>query len=352
MRIAQGFFLLPIYFVLVGCGFVPSPAPSSSRPIATIPSPPSQATAGSGSGGPVTSEPAPSAPDLAKLIGPWQASPLPLGDPQIAVISDACATAAREQLGEAEANLPTTLVDARGIGVATAILSDDPRAIECLVRIAGDGAAHVDGVIRLAPSATGPAEESTINLTSLLTADDVDGGRTLAIGRAGPNAARVEFVVGDGIMVVATRAGGWFSAWWPGSPHVTAIRALDAAGTAVATLAPPTAEIDGRLGAASWWLDPAFPKPTADDVTINAMVLEEACASGKTPDGRIEPPMMDFSDAAITVTIGIRPLPGDQDCQGNAPFPLTFDLDEPLAGRTLLDGGEVPPRDASKPPVG
>ena len=352
MRIVSRFLVLAVGLVLAGCGFVPSPPPSGSPPIETIPGTTSQAPSTTASGGPVTSGPPSSAPDLAKLIGPWQASPLPLGDPQIAVISDACATAAREQLGEAEANLPTTLVDARGVGVATAILSDDPRAIECLVRIAGDGAAHVDGVIRLAPSATGPAEESTMTLTTLVAADDVDGGRTLAIGRVGPNASRVEFVVGDGSTVVATGAGGWFSAWWPGSPRVTAIRAVDDSGTAVATLAPPTAEIDGRLGAASWWLDPAFPKPTGDDVTIHAMVLEEACASGKTPAGRIEPPMMDFSDTAVTVTIGIRPLPGDQDCQGNAPFPLTFDLDEPLAGRTLLDGGEVPPRDASKPPVG
>ena len=352
MRIAIRLLALAVGLVVAGCGFVPSPAPSGSLSSAPTTSGSGSASAATTSNEPGSTGPAPSGADLAKLVGPWQAGALPLGDPQIAVISDACATAAREQLGEAEANLPTTLVDARGAGVATAILSDDPRAIECLARIDGSGAAHVDGVIRLAQSATGPAENSTIAITSLLAEDDVDGGRTLTIGRVGSNAARVEITLGDGSTVVATSADGWFSAWWPGQPRVTAIRAVDAGGAVVATIPPPADEVDGRLGSASWWLDPTAANPTEDTVTIHALVLEEACASGKTPAGRIEPPMMDFSETAVTVTIGIRRVPGNQDCQGNEPFPLTFELDEPLAGRTLFDGGEVPPRDASKPPVG
>ena len=352
MRIAIRLLALAVGLVVAGCGFVPSPAPSGSVSNAPSPGGSGSASTATTSIEPGSTGPAPSGADLAKLVGPWQAGALPLGDPQIAVVSDACATAAREHLGEAEANLPTTLVDARGAGVATAILSDDPRAIECLARIDGSGAAHVDGVIRLAQSATGPAENSTIAITSLLAEDDVEGGRTLTIGRVGSNAARVEITLGDGSTVVATTADGWFSAWWPGQPRVTAIRAVDAGGTVVATIPPPADEVDGRLGSASWWLDPTAANPTDDTVTIHALVLEEACASGKTPAGRIEPPMMDFSETAVTVTIGIRPVPGNQDCQGNEPFPLTFELDEPLAGRTLFDGGEVPPRDASKPPVG
>ena len=127
---------------------------------------------------------------------------------------------------------------------------------------------------------------------------------------------------------------------------------MDATGLVLASALPPAGEVDGTLGAASWWLDPEAMAPTPDSVSIHALVLEEACASGKTPEGRIEGPLVNLSETAVTITIGVRPLPGTQDCQGNAPFPFAFNLPEPLAGRTLLDGGEVPPRDASKPPVG
>ena len=147
-------------------------------------------------------------------------------------------------------------------------------------------------------------------------------------------------------------ANGWYAAWWPMAPARETISAIDASGAVIASVVPAAASVDGRLGAAAWWLDPNFAAPAADSVIVHALVLEEACASGKSPEGRVEGPLIDLSETAVTVTFGIVPRPRDQDCQGNAPFPVVFDLPEPLADRALLDGNGVPPRDASKPPVG
>src|SRR5882672_4800268 len=55
-----------------------------------------------------------------QLRGQWRRSPIILDDAHIAIISDACAAAARQKLGEVEANLPTALVDARGEHIAMA----------------------------------------------------------------------------------------------------------------------------------------------------------------------------------------------------------------------------------------
>jgi len=96
-------------------------------------------------------------------------------------------------------------------------------------------------------------------------------------------------------------------------------------------------------------VDPtATPLPSA--TTIRALVRETACASGRTPEGRVDPPEIEVTDASFTVRYWIRKMPGGQDCQGNAPFPVTLELPEPLGDRQLLDGSASPPRDASKPP--
>jgi hypothetical protein len=265
------------------------------------------------------------------------------------VISDACATAAREKLGEPEANLPTALVDARGENVATAVLADDERSIECRVRIDAAGGVTIDGVFRLTPSAVAPVDGGRLSLASLVAVPDREGDRMLVMGRVGPQAFQVKVRFGDDPALLASNANGWYAAWWPGHARATTIVAVDDQGLVVGSIPAPRDEVDAELGAASWWLDPKAPPPTPESTAIRGLVLEEACASGKSPEGRVEGPLVDLTETAVTVTFGVRHLPGGQDCQGNPPFPVTFQLPEPLAERTLLDGNTVPPRDASKP---
>jgi hypothetical protein len=101
------------------------------------------------------------------------------------------------------------------------------------------------------------------------------------------------------------------------------------------------------VGKASWWIDPAAGSPAADATFVSAFVLEESCASGKSPAGRVLPAVIAASDTAISVLIAIRKRPGGQDCPGNSPLAIRIDLGEALSGRKLLDAAEFPPRDAT-----
>jgi hypothetical protein len=104
------------------------------------------------------------------------------------------------------------------------------------------------------------------------------------------------------------------------------------------------------VGPASWWVDPqALPLPSSVR-TIPVFILEQACASGRSPKGRVLPPEVEYAAASVLVRFSVTMRIGDQDCQGNPPFALTLSLAEPLGNRTLLDAGDTPPRDATKPP--
>ncbi|MEX2619129.1 MAG: hypothetical protein WD250_02810 [Egibacteraceae bacterium] len=81
------------------------------------------------------------------------------------------------------------------------------------------------------------------------------------------------------------------------------------------------------------------PSTTAIDVTV----YESACASGQAATRRVAEPDITYGDQEVVVTIRVIPSPGDQSCPANPPTPFTVELDEPLDGRALLDGGQQPP---------
>ncbi len=108
--------------------------------------------------------------------------------------------------------------------------------------------------------------------------------------------------------------------------------------------------VGAGIGHATWWLDPAAGPVGPTTRKLQALVHEDACASGRAPVGRVVPPLIAYGDDAVVVVVGVGPLPGGQDCPGAPPAPYTIELREPLGNRALLDGGIVPPRDATKPP--
>lgn len=286
-----------------------------------------------------------------QVVGPWRPAPIDLDEPQIAIISDACAAAARELLGEAEANLPTALVDARGEGLATAILADDLLAIECLARTDGR-TATIDSVFRLSATAVALVDESRITVARLVHEDDRDGGRTVAFGRVGQVPFMVKLGFDDESEIFPSGGEGWWAAWWPGVLRPATISAVDSASLVIGSAKSPLGQVEARIGVAAWWLDPNAVAPTAASTTVSVLVLEESCASGRTPEGRVEPPTIEITDTEVIVTFAIRKQPGGQDCQGNPPFPVSLKLSEPLGSRTLLDGSETPPRKVDGPPAG
>ena len=104
------------------------------------------------------------------------------------------------------------------------------------------------------------------------------------------------------------------------------------------------------IDTAQWWLDPAAGELKPTQTTLDVLVHERTCASGRPPDGRIAAPIVVYQPDALVVAFGIVPLAGPQDCPGAPPGKFRIVLTEPLGQRRLLDGGVVPPRDATRPP--
>jgi hypothetical protein len=112
----------------------------------------------------------------------------------------------------------------------------------------------------------------------------------------------------------------------------------------------PSAEPSGVPNAATWWVDTTLLPLAPETTEVKAILVEQACASGKSPEGRVGDPVIRYGPDAVIVTVPVTPLAGDQDCQGNPEFPINFTLSEPLGSRALLDGSSNPPRDATTTP--
>lgn len=109
----------------------------------------------------------------------------------------------------------------------------------------------------------------------------------------------------------------------------------------------PTSVLSPEFGPATWALDPAFPTPVADTSELHILVWERACSGGSPATGRMSAPVVEYTSAAVTITIGVRPLQVDPGMLLTCPMPpgtpAILQLSESLGTRDLLDGGRVPP---------
>jgi hypothetical protein len=115
----------------------------------------------------------------------------------------------------------------------------------------------------------------------------------------------------------------------------------------VAMLAAACGQNGAQLPAerAAWRL--AHPV-SADATIVDLLITEGACASGKTPEGRVLDPLVTYSATAISIAIEVTPLAGPETCQSNPDYPLTVRLTEPVGNRDLV-GGTLPSRPGTTP---
>jgi hypothetical protein len=323
--------LAAVFLAVAACG---STLPSSP------PTPPESAAPPSVDNGP------------AILGGPWRPAPVSVEPNLVTAIEFVCKNSADPDLKAAIENVPVALVDARGDSLISIILADEHVAFECRVKtemLGGELTATVlQPPTRLAPDATLPVEDGTIRVVSHNRVDEETGSRTILIGRVGSDALGVIAGFPDESEVEASMAGGWYYGWWPGVDEPNAIAAVDRQNVSIAGVNDPEAEIEGRVGPASWWVDPGAGPLDPASTTIPALIRERDCASGQSPEGRVAGPVVFASADAFLVNIWVRIAPGD--CPSNPEFPIEISLPEPLGERQLLDGSEIPPRDASGPP--
>ncbi len=119
--------------------------------------------------------------------------------------------------------------------------------------------------------------------------------------------------------------------------------------TSAPTGSDPAISFGSEFGPATWALDPAFASPAPDATELHILVWERACSSGSAATGRMSAPLVAFTDSALTITVGVRPMGGIQSCPSNQATPLVVRLAEPLGERTLLDGGRDPIAPPSPP---
>lgn len=105
--------------------------------------------------------------------------------------------------------------------------------------------------------------------------------------------------------------------------------------------------VSAEFGAATWALDPQFPSPFANTTELHILVWERACSGGSPATGRMSGPVVEYTSASVTITIGVRPIQAAPGMLVTCPMPpgtpATMQLGEPLGTRDLLDGGHIPP---------
>lgn len=84
--------------------------------------------------------------------------------------------------------------------------------------------------------------------------------------------------------------------------------------------------------------------PAPGDTSVDVLVHERACASGRSAEGRIQLVELNETAEQVQLRIGVRPPDGDHTCQGSPPTPFTVELNGPLGDREIIDASVVPPR--------
>jgi hypothetical protein len=94
---------------------------------------------------------------------------------------------------------------------------------------------------------------------------------------------------------------------------------------------------DADDGVAAYWYVQRPHHPTELATSVDILVLEVECSSGRGAAGNMLPPTVSVTADQVSIAVETRPRSGSEDCQANPLAPLTVQLPEPLGHRTLVD---------------
>lgn len=84
--------------------------------------------------------------------------------------------------------------------------------------------------------------------------------------------------------------------------------------------------------------------PDAADTTIDLLVTEQGCASGREMGDALRGPQVIETDDAVVLAFAVVPIAGSANCPGNPSATVTVVLSEPLGRRWVYDGLHFPPK--------
>ena len=84
--------------------------------------------------------------------------------------------------------------------------------------------------------------------------------------------------------------------------------------------------------------------PSPDDTTIDVLVTEQGCASGRHMGDALRGPQVVETDEAVLVAFAVVPVAGVSTCPENPSDVVTIELSEPLGRRWVYDGLHFPPK--------
>lgn len=157
----------------------------------------------------------------------------------VAVCSSQLAITASHQRGRGAGSIPfpatgwhVILLDTRG--PYTTVVSEVDRgraASTCFVDRRGQASGGTAVGVR--PPAPVPAGQVAYASSGSTTTPPDEGSRqfSFVVGRTGAGVTGVTLRLNDGTRVTASRANGWFLAWWPGSHGLSATEVTTASGT-------------------------------------------------------------------------------------------------------------------------
>ena len=174
---------------------------------------------------------------MGDLWGPWQAQPIAIPAALLPRVDAACRAAMQPF-----PTVPLVALDARGDGLIQALFSGPNGEAFCQdMKVTREGKVEAlgGGFTSRGQPAPGPAPFALENAGGMGSGGGPNGGRVVALGRAGPGITAVVIDVPGQGRLSASLTNGWYIAAFPGNwPRGTKVIGLDATGDEVATTGP------------------------------------------------------------------------------------------------------------------